>query len=113
MFVHSHKPGANLEAALEEAYGEFRRDYPWWEDTLWDCHFLKAHLLPELRQGLEHGQTPSPARVAGLWADHLGLSPRLRQRWQRELELMAANFLRHLSHFGPLAQKYASKCGSV
>jgi hypothetical protein len=112
MFVHNHRPGAKLEAALEKAYNEFRKDYPRSQDILWDRHFLKVHLLPELRRNLEEGQAPSPARIARLWAEHLGLSPKLQRRWQRELELMAANFLCHLSHFRPSTQKYASESGS-
>ncbi|MER3444595.1 MAG: hypothetical protein C4333_10950 [Meiothermus sp.] len=101
MFNHPHPFRARLEAALENAYAHFRADYPAWQDTLWDRHFLKAHLLPELQQGLEHGQVLSAPRIARLWAEHLGLSPELQRRWRRELELMAANFLCHLEHARP------------
>ncbi|RIH86143.1 hypothetical protein [Calidithermus roseus] len=108
MFVR-HKPSAKLEAALENAYDEFSKDYPERLDTLWDRHFLKTYLLPQLQQNPEL----SPAHIARLWGKHLGLSPRLQQRWQKELERMAANFLRHLGHFRPPAQKYAPKTGPV
>src|SRR4030067_78792 len=62
-----------FKIALARAYTPFARHHPQWTASLFDQHFLTHTAAPILACCLLRDDSPHPAELAGVWADHRGL----------------------------------------
>lgn len=82
-----------LRRAVRQAYVNFARRYPNWVATLFDEHFVNAHLMPLLQRAANAGEKVTPAQVAELWAKQVSMLPSLRQQHTARMIPAATHFL--------------------
>ncbi len=86
-----------FQAALARAYTAFARQYPQWENSFFDQHFLTHGAVPFLARCLRRDAPQDPAELAAAWADQLRLAGTRRERHIRDLTPACTDFLRHLA----------------
>jgi hypothetical protein len=82
-----------LRRAVRQAYITFAHTYPNWVATLFDEHFVSAHLLPVLQSAAERGEKVTSTQVAGMWARQVSMLPSLRQKHTARMMPAATHFL--------------------
>jgi hypothetical protein len=86
-----------FQAALARCYADFARRHPQWAAALFDQTFLAGpETAPLLAELLTRRGQPEPARLARLYAQHLGqVAPASWERWQEAVQV-AGDLLRSL-----------------
>jgi hypothetical protein len=82
-----------LRRGVRAAYAHFADLYPQWVATLFDEHFVDAHLLPMLLRAATTGSKVTPVEVAEAWARQVSILPSLRQQHIARVIPVATHFL--------------------
>ncbi|MDX2006184.1 MAG: hypothetical protein SFU83_12960, partial [Meiothermus sp.] len=85
-------PNITLKALEQSALDAHARLEPTNRDLLLDRYFVRQHLVPVLLFRMQAHIPMSPAEMAQLWAEHLGLSESLQAAWLPKLEATFARF---------------------
>ena len=87
----------NLKTLEQSALNAHQRMEPAARDFLFDPYFITQHLVPVLQFRMQAHIPFTPAEMAQLWAEHVGLSQELQGRWLPNLESTFAQYAQLLS----------------
>ena len=79
-----------LNQVLLESYSQSALAFEGWSEVLLDEYFIQTH-LPALLD--ENGEALSAAQVTRAWAEHVGISESLSQRWSGQITPAVADCL--------------------